>query len=70
MGTVTILTISVQAIICYVDWVIGVGGLYADFERCISSVRDSGFTESLWDCIQAYGEQLAALTNDYYGCFY
>lgn len=70
MGTELFVTMGWQALACYVEWVMGLGGITADFEACLSSARDNMSTQSLWDCAGAFGDQYTALALDFFGCFY
>ena len=42
----------------------------AEFEECLAAWSQGPYTQDgLWECIQAYEGQWAALTSEYFGCF-
>lgn len=62
----TLLTIWLHALDCYVEWAYGVMDLNAAFDECVAAVSQS---EGLWDCIHAYGNEWVVLASDFFGCF-
>jgi len=67
---VTLVTIWLQALDCYMEWVYGLMDINAEFEECLAAWSQGPYTQDgLWECIQTYAGQWAALTSEYFGCF-